>query len=532
MLNRSLLFGALLFGVTVLCQAVEPHPKTPTAPQSTTATPVLPAAEQSADPVDPTIAEVREAQVPQLEKSTEIIPTEISPPPQTGDVEATSILPLLPEESAAAPETPAAPTRLPSAEDQASPGDLWDRIRSGFALPPLSPNNPLVAHQIEWLANRPDYVERTLTRSQPYLFFIVQEVQHRGMPTEIALLPFVESAFNPHAISRSQASGMWQFIPSTARVFGLHRDWWYDGQKDIVATTYSALDYLQRLYEEFHDWNLALASYNVGEGKIRREIAYNQAHGQPTDFEHLNLPDETRNYVPRLLAAQAIVMAPEHYGLILPPIANQPYFVSVTTHKSLDTKVAAKFCEMDESQFLMLNPGFNRPLIQIIPHQERTILVPVAVANSFVAHLDDPDAKLVSWEPRHLKRGEPLDRIAREYGMTSDELKRVNGISANKKIAGGGLILVPAGNHEDSVDVAPVDPNGRPEAEISSPTSEKRSASLRGHHGKKEDTVHSGRSHHAVRHHHGSSHTAHHHGASTSHSAHHSHKSKKSHGSN
>lgn len=527
MLNRSLLFGALLFGVTTLCPAAEPHPE---SSKTTTSAPALSPVEQSAVPVEPTISEVREAQLPQLDKSTEIIPTEGSLPPQTSDGETTPILPLLPEESAVVSETPAAPSPLPSAEDQAPPGDLWDRIRSGFALPPLSPNNPLVAHQIEWLANRPDYVERTLTRSQPYLFFIVQEVQHRGMPTEIALLPFVESAFNPHAISRSQASGMWQFIPSTARLFGLHRDWWYDGQKDIVATTYSALDYLQRLYEEFHDWNLALASYNVGEGKIRREIAYNQAHGQPTDFEHLNLPDETRNYVPRLLAAQAIVMAPEHYGLILPPIANQPYFVSVTTHKSLDTKVAAKFCEMDENQFLMLNPGFNRPLIQIIPHQERTILVPVTVANSFVAHLDDPDAKLVSWEPRHLKRGEPLDRIAREYGMTSDELKRVNGIATNKKIAGGGLILVPAGTHEDSVDVASVDPNGRPEAEISSPTSEKRSAALRGHPNKKRDTIHSGRSRHAARHHGGNSHATHH-GASASHSAHHAHPLKKPHAS-
>ncbi|MDA8416372.1 MAG: transglycosylase SLT domain-containing protein [Betaproteobacteria bacterium] len=368
--------------------------------------------------------------------------------------------------------------------DQVAPDDLWDRLRSGFSLPPLSTTNLLVAHHIDWLANRPDYVERTLNRSRPYLYFIVHEVQRRGMPTEIALLPFVESAFNPHAISRSQASGMWQFIPSTAKIFGLHQNWWYDGRKDIVSTTNSALDYLQQLHDEFQDWNLALASYNAGEGKVRRALAYNRAHGQPTDLEHLDLPEETRNYVPRLMAAKAIVLAPEHYGLILPPIPDEPYFVAITTHKTLDTRVAADFCQLSESEFLMLNPGFNRPLIPFVEHQEQTILVPVAVAQSFSDHLNDPQAQLVSWEARQLKRGDSFSRIAHQYGMTEEHLKKVNGIPETRKIAGGGMILVPAtretGNTPTPSTSVPL--NGKPESDVAAPVKASVLHTQHGHH--------------------------------------------------
>ncbi|NDU90896.1 transglycosylase SLT domain-containing protein [Ferrovum myxofaciens] len=370
-------------------------------------------------------------------------------------------------------DLPTDPELPPQASDQAPPGEVWDRIRSGFALPDLTDDrdNQLVAKHIAWFVARPDYVERTLNRSRMYLYFIASEVQRRGMPTEIALLPVVESAYNPHALSRSQASGIWQFIPSTARLFGLHKDWWYDGQKDVVASTYSALDYLQRLYDEFHSWDLALAAYNCGEGKIRREIAYNQARQLPTDFAHLNLSDETRNYVPRLLAAKTIVLSPEHYGLILPPIPDEPYFSSITTHKRIDTKVAAQLAGLSVEDFLMLNPGFNRPLIQLDSHQNTTILVPVSAANSFIARLDDPDIILVSWQTRQLQRGEAIDHVAHEYGMSGEELKRINGIAANRRIASGGVILVPfSKTAETGLPAPPPDlPASPPEAELSTP---------------------------------------------------------------
>ncbi|MDE2343070.1 MAG: transglycosylase SLT domain-containing protein [Betaproteobacteria bacterium] len=389
----------------------------------------------------------------------------------------------LPETAApVSPEIPASPVELANPAEQTStaqyvpeesvqdaepvePFDLWDRIRDGFSMEPLA-DDRLVNRQIAWFSARPDYVERTVERSRLYLYYIVEEVQRRGMPMEIALLPIVESAFNPHALSRSQASGMWQFIPSTGRLFGLQQNWWYDGRKDVIAATNSALDYLQKLYDEFGSWDLALAGYNCGEGKIRREIAYNQARGLPTDYQSLRLPDETRNYVPKLLAAKAIVLNPERYGLKLAPIPDEPYFAAVTTRKRLDTKLAAKFAEMSVDDFLMLNPGFNRPVISLDFNKEKTILVPAGVANRFVERLEDPNVKLVSWKTHHLRRGEPLEKVASQYGLSSEELKRINGIASNKKIAGGGVILVP---DKPGTPKASLDLNGKPESEIPSP---------------------------------------------------------------
>jgi membrane-bound lytic murein transglycosylase D len=347
----------------------------------------------------------------------------------------------------------------------AVPYDLWDRIREGFALEPLN-DNQRIASQIAWFSARPDYVERTVERSRRYLYFIVEEVQRRGIPTEIALLPIVESAFNPHALSRSQASGMWQFIPSTGRLYGLKQDWWYDGRRDVVAATNSALDYLQKLHDEFGSWELALAGYNCGEGKIRREIAYNRAHNLPTDYLSLRLPDETRYYLPKLMAAKAVVLEPERYGLTLAPIADQPFFAAVTTSKQIDMKVAAKFANMSVEDFLMLNPGFNRPVISLDFNKEKTILVPAAAADAFVTRLADPQVKLVSWKSHQLRRGEHLDKVAGQFGLSSDELKRVNGISKNKNIAGGGTILVPDAAAASDIIFSG---NGKPESEIPAP---------------------------------------------------------------
>jgi len=316
--------------------------------------------------------------------------------------------------------------------------DLWDRIRDGFKMQNM--DGPRVVRQVEWFESHPDYMYRVVDRSRKYLFFIVDEVQKRGMPTEIALLPIVESAFDPQALSSANASGMWQFIPSTGKSFGLRQNWWYDGRRDIVAATNSALDYLEKLHGQFGAWDLALAAYNCGEGALARAIERNQRMGQPTDYASLNLPEETRNYVPKLIAAKQIVADPIAHGLSLLPIADSPYFAAVTTTKHVDMAVAARFANISEAEFLALNPGYNRPLI--MAQGEKTILVPVANAETFRARLNDPDAKLVSWRTHRLKRGENFATVASQFGMSSDELKRVNGISANRRVAGGGAILV------------------------------------------------------------------------------------------
>ncbi|MDE1891989.1 MAG: transglycosylase SLT domain-containing protein [Betaproteobacteria bacterium] len=348
--------------------------------------------------------------------------------------------------------------------------DLWDRIRAGFAMPELN-DAKRIQRQIDWYAARPDYVERTVDRSRKYLFFIVEEVQRRKMPTEIALLPIVESAFNPHALSISQASGIWQFIPATGRHYGMEQSWWYDGRRDVVAATNSALDYIQRLHDEFGSWELALAGYNCGEGKVRREIAYNRARNLPTDYLSLNLPDETRNYVPKLLAAKAIVLDPKRYGLTLDSIPNEPYFAVVTTKKRIDTKLAAQFAGMSLSDFIMLNPAFNHSIITLNFNHEQNILVPAAMADSFVAKLEDPQVKLQTWKTEHLKRGESLEQVANRFGISPEELKQVNGIANNKKIAGGGTVLVP---DDSGADDQSSEDNGKPEGAIPSPSMNKK----------------------------------------------------------
>ncbi|MGE5027802.1 MAG: transglycosylase SLT domain-containing protein, partial [Betaproteobacteria bacterium] len=248
-----------------------------------------------------------------------------------------------------------------SAAEQGEPTDLWERIRNGFTLQEV--DTPLVQSHVAWYANRPDYVRRMVERSQLYLYHIVEEVEKRGMPTEIALLPMIESAFNPKALSRSRASGIWQFIPSTGKDFGLKQDWWYDGRRDVTAATDAALDYLQKLHDMFDSWELALAAYNWGEGSVQRAIAKNQRMGLPTDYLSLKMPAETRNYLPKLMAVKRIVMDPEASGLTLASIPNRPYFATVTTKRHIDVAVAARLAEIPLQEFVSLNPAHNRPVI-------------------------------------------------------------------------------------------------------------------------------------------------------------------------
>lgn len=319
------------------------------------------------------------------------------------------------------------------------PRDLWERIRSGFQLSEL--NTPLVHEHEAWYANRPDYVQRTVERSQRYLFHIVEEVEKRGMPTEIALLPIIESAYNPKAYSTSHASGIWQFIPSTGKNFGLDQNLLYDGRRDILAATNAALDYLQKLYDMFGNWELALAAYNWGEGSVSRAIAKNQAVGEPTDYLSLRMPPETRNYVPKLIAVKNIVMNPGAYGLTLNSIPNSPYFAKVKLKQHMDVAVAARLAEVPLDEFVALNPAYNKPLVAGIG--KPTLLLPVDKVNSFSLNLENNERPLSSWQTYTPGRGEKLAAIAKRFGISLVRLKEINAISSRNRQVATQTLLVP-----------------------------------------------------------------------------------------
>ena len=308
-------------------------------------------------------------------------------------------------------------------------GDLWQRIRNGFALKPL--DSPLVATHVDWYAQRPDYLRRTIARSKMYLFHIMEEVQKRGMPAEIALLPIVESAFNPMAYSRSHASGIWQFIPSTGKDFGLKQNSWYDGRRDIVAATDAALDYLEKLHGMFGTWNLALAAYNCGEGCVSRAIAKNEAQGLPTNYLSLNLPAETRHYVPKLMAVKEIISDPGVVGLSLDSIPNQAYFVPVSLHQPIDVKLAAKLADMPVKEFESLNPAFTKPVVR--SDSAQPILLPVDRAEAFTDNLKNYDRPLVSWQQYSARKGERAVSIAKKFGVTMAWLKQHNEFKLTRK---------------------------------------------------------------------------------------------------
>jgi membrane-bound lytic murein transglycosylase D len=299
--------------------------------------------------------------------------------------------------------------------------DLWQRIRVGFALEPL--DSPLVAEQEEWYASRPDYIKRFVDRGSLYLHYIVEQVEKRNMPTEIALLPVIESAFTPNAKSHAKASGLWQFIPSTGKTFGLKQNWWVDKRNDIVAATNAALDYLQKLHDEFGSWELALAAYNCGEGCVSRAIAWNQKRGLPTDYLSLKLPPETRSYVPKLMAVKNIVLSPATYGVELDSVPDQPYFTTVKAPDKIDVKLAAKLAGMSEEEFVALNPAHRKP---VAVASDGKLVLPLDKAETFEENLENYDKPLVSWTTYNARRGEYVDTIARHYGLTRRELLAVN----------------------------------------------------------------------------------------------------------
>jgi hypothetical protein len=269
------------------------------------------------------------------------------------------------------------------------PGDVWQRIRHGFAVPNL--DSPLVSEKQAWYVTKPRQLKIMFERASLYLYYITRECERRGLPTELALLPFIESAFNPHALSSARASGLWQFIPSTGRSYGLKQDSIRDERRDIIASTNAALDYLTTLYEMYGDWYLALAAYNWGEGSVARAIDRNRQAGLPTDYLSLSMPEETRHYVPKLQAIKNIINQPNAFNISLPQINNEPYFTTIVKPPNLDLKAAAKMADMTVEEFKALNPSFNRPMTKKsdkVIDAQTTLLVPISKVDVFVANLD------------------------------------------------------------------------------------------------------------------------------------------------
>ncbi|MBL8521008.1 MAG: LysM peptidoglycan-binding domain-containing protein [Betaproteobacteria bacterium] len=338
--------------------------------------------------------------------------------------------------------------------DAATGADLWQRIRKGFVLEELK--TPLVAEHEAWYASRPDYIQRFVDRGARYLYHVVEEVEKRGMPTEVALLPIIESAFNPQAYSRAKAAGMWQFIPSTGKIFGLKQDWLADNRRDVLLSTHAAMDYLQKLYAMFNSWELALAAYNCGEGCVSRAIQKNAKKGLPGDYLNLNLPNETRHYVPKLIAIKNIILSPGDYGIDLTPVENRPYFERVSAPERMDVKLAARLAEMPEDEFAALNPASNRP---VVASTTGAFLVPAEKAVVFRENLElyrSVQGPFVSWQMVQAKRGESLDAIARRHGMTASYLRATSGPFREKggRLTQPATFMVPIAKEAKNIDAA------------------------------------------------------------------------------
>lgn len=322
------------------------------------------------------------------------------------------------------------------------PADLWQRIRNGFSMANL--DSPLVADRQAWYLNHPGTLKEILRRGRRYLYYIVDELEKRGMPTELALLPMVESAYNPMAYSPAQAAGLWQFIPSTGKNYRLQQNGWLDQRRDIIASTGAALDYLQNIYEMHGDWHLALASYNWGEAAVARAIAKNEARNRPTDYINLDMPAETRYYVPKLQALKNILAQPAAFGLTIDPIPNEAYFDTVKHTDNIDLAVAAKLAEMPLNEFLALNPAYKLPIMPA--NQGSPIVLPVDKVDTFLANLERHEASdqpLSNWTTHTLKKGESLAQVAKRHHLSLARLKQINNLGKRSRVNPGTRLLVP-----------------------------------------------------------------------------------------
>ena len=320
------------------------------------------------------------------------------------------------------------------------PKELWTRIRRGFAMPNLQ--NELVTDREQWYASRPDYIQRMTERSSKYLFHIVEELERRQMPTELALLPFIESAFNPQAVSSAKAAGMWQFMPATGKYFDLKQNVFRDDRRDVLASTRAALDYLQKLYGIFGDWHLALAAYNWGEGSVGRAIAKNQKAGLGTSYDELNMPAETRLYVPKLQAVKNIVANPQAFSTELPLIENHPYFQQVQISRDIDVALAARLADVQIEDFKALNPSARRPVILAAGTPQ--ILLPwdnaLVFQRNFNAYTEGQFASWTAWTAPSTMNSTDA---ARHTGMNESDLRSMNNIPPRMLIKAGSTLLVP-----------------------------------------------------------------------------------------
>jgi membrane-bound lytic murein transglycosylase D len=317
-------------------------------------------------------------------------------------------------------------------------------------------NSPLEIEQVRWLSARPDYVHRSMARSSRYLFYIVQEVNARNMPTEIALLPFVESAFVTNAKSSAKAVGLWQFMPATGKDFRLTQNVFRDERRDVLQSTDAALDYLQRLNTQFGSWELALAAYNWGAGNVAKAQKRNLAAGLPTDYESLTMPRETRMYVPKLMAYRQIILDPSAYGIVLPQLENHPYFVAVDVGNDIDVALAIKLAEIPEDEFHSLNPSFNKPVI--LSNANQQILLPFGHAEIFQENLKNYTKPLSSWTAVKVNKTESVDQAAKTLGVDPDALRQVNAIPKGMRIKSGSTVIIPkVGNRSGDVSSAMAD---------------------------------------------------------------------------
>lgn len=339
----------------------------------------------------------------------------------------------LPGSEGAAEETPEATAPASSASGPtqvagltpAQYADLFDRMRAGFKLDDGA-DRRAIDDQLRWYAANPDYLQRAFGRADLYLYHIVTELERRGMPLELALLPVVESAFEPYAYSRARASGLWQFIPGTGSRFGLKQDWWYDGRRDIVESTRAALDYLQYLHDQFNgDWLLAIAAYNCGEAMVARAVEANRAAGRTIDFWSLWLPGETRAYVPKLLAMKRLVSDPETYGLAFSPIPNQPYFTRVPTQGQINLKLAAEIAGISPQEVYELNPAFHR--FATDPSGPHFLLLPVEAADEFAENIVQLSEEQRLGVTRYrVRRGDTVVSVAKRFNTTANVIREMN----------------------------------------------------------------------------------------------------------
>ncbi len=368
-------------------------------------------------------------------------PTSPTTPPSTSTQARTPPSPL----PAVIPSGPLDPIASTTAASRSvahlqPPADLWDRIRRGFKMNNLE--SDLVRQQEQWYATRPEYMQRMTERSRKYLFHIVEELERRDMPSELALLPFIESAFNPQAVSSARAAGMWQFMPATGTYFELKQNVFRDDRRDVLASTRAALDYLQKLHGMFGDWHLALAAYNWGEGSVGRAIGKNQRAGLGTTYLDLSMPNETRFYVPKLQAVKNIVANPESFRAELPLIHNHPYFQTVTVTRDMDVQLAARLADVSVEDFKALNPSMSRPVILAAGTPQ--ILLPWDNATVFKRNFEAHTAgQYASWTAWSAPSTMSVSDAARRVGMNESDLRSINAIPPRMLIKAGSVLIVP-----------------------------------------------------------------------------------------